>query len=105
MVLPPSPSTPPVPGAPVTLPAANALVMMPLLNPTSPPRGAVGADEDIPGRNRKGDRAEILADQAARGHVLARRVAGAAILAALATPAVAITSPIAKEPMMPNPAS
>ena len=30
-------STPPVPAAPVTLPVANALSMMPLLKPTSPP--------------------------------------------------------------------
>ena len=37
MVLPPSPSTPPEPGAPVTLPAANALAMTPVLKPTSPP--------------------------------------------------------------------
>ena len=33
----PWPSTPPVPAEPVTLPVANALSMMPLLKPTSPP--------------------------------------------------------------------
>ena len=77
--------------------------MMPLLKPDQPAAGAVRADGDVPGRNRKGDRAEILADQAARGHVLAG-VAGRAVRAALrSTVAVAITSPVANEPMMVEP--
>ena len=45
-------------------------------------RKRLATDEDVADRKRKGDRARVLSDQAARGHVLAR-IAEPAVLIAL----------------------